>query len=149
MRHMTARSPTDQLLRTSCAAQTHVLGLPFVAHDVRDRSVARPSDLRRGDIWRVDFGSDIGEHPAVLLSRTGSMRRRWRAVVALITTEAIGLPTEVPAGPEHGLERDSAIDCEDLYSVSSDLLTRRTGELDSLTQDAVDRALRIALGLAF
>jgi len=104
--------------------------------------------VRRGDIWRVDLGPEIGEHSALLVSRTGSMRRRWRAVIALITSEAIGLPTEVRVGPQHGLERDSAIDCEDLYTVSSDLLTRRTGELDQLTQDAVDRALHIALGLA-
>jgi mRNA-degrading endonuclease toxin of MazEF toxin-antitoxin module len=75
------------------------------------------------------------------------MRRRWRAVVALITSDAIGLPTEVPTGPEHGLDRDSAIDCEDLYTVSSDLLTRRRGELDPHTQRAGDRALRIALSL--
>jgi mRNA-degrading endonuclease toxin of MazEF toxin-antitoxin module len=111
--------------------------------------VARPSELRRGDIWRVDFGPEIGEHPALLVSRTGSMRRRWRAVVALITSEAIGLPTEVAVGPQHGLERDSAVDCEDLYTVSSDLLTKRAGELDQPTQDAVDRALRIALGLSY
>jgi mRNA-degrading endonuclease toxin of MazEF toxin-antitoxin module len=110
--------------------------------------VARPSELRRGDIWRVDFGPDIGEHPVLLVSRTGSMRRRWRAVIALITSEAIGLPTEVSVGLEHGLDRDSTVDCEDLYTVSSDLLTRRTGEVDQSTQDAVDRALRIALGLS-
>ncbi len=77
------------------------------------------------------------------------MRRRWRGVVARISTEAIGLPTEVAVGPEQGVERDSTIDCEDLYTVSSDLLTRRTGELDPPTQDAVDRALRIALSLPF
>jgi mRNA interferase MazF len=111
--------------------------------------VARPSELRRGDIWSVDFGPGIGEQPALLVSRTGSMRRRWRAVVALITTEPIGLPTEVPVGPTQGLEQDSTVDCEDLHTVSSDLLTRRTGELDQASQDAVDRALRIALGLSF
>ena len=75
------------------------------------------------------------------------MRRRWRAIVALITSEGIGLPTEVPVGPDHGLERDSVEDCEDLYTVSSDLLSRRIGGVDVGTQDAVDRALRIALAL--
>ena len=75
------------------------------------------------------------------------MRRRWRAIVALITSEGIGLPTEVPVGPDHGLERDSVVDCEDLYTVSSDLLSRRIGGVDVGTQDAVDRALRIALAL--
>ena len=75
------------------------------------------------------------------------MRRRWRAVVALITSEGIGLPTEVAVGPRHGLTRDSVVDCEDLYTVSSDLLARRLGELDGSTQEAVDRALSIALAL--
>lgn len=75
------------------------------------------------------------------------MRRRWRAIVALITSESIGLPTEVAVGPRHGLTRDSVVDCEDLYTVSSDLLARRLGELDESTQEAVDRALRIALAL--
>lgn len=109
--------------------------------------MARPSELRRGDIWEVDFGPEIGQHPALLVARTGSMRRRWRAIVALITSDAIGLPTEVPVGPEHGLERDSVIDCEDVYTVSSDLLTKRLGDVDEPTQAAVDQALRIALGL--
>src|SRR5712691_7529909 len=101
---------------------------PCAVPEIRDADVARPSELRRGDIWRVDLGPDIGEHAALLVSRTGSMRRRWRAVIALITSEAIGLPTQVAVGPRHGLERDSAIDCEDLYTVSSELLTRRSGE---------------------
>lgn len=109
--------------------------------------MARPSDLRRGDIWLVDFGPDIGQHSALLVARTGSMRRRLRAIVALITSEGIGLPTEVSVGPDNGLERDSVVDCEDLYSVSVDLLTQRAGEIDSPTQEAVDRALHISLGL--
>jgi mRNA-degrading endonuclease toxin of MazEF toxin-antitoxin module len=109
--------------------------------------VARPSELRRGDIWTVEFGPEIGQHPALLVARTGAMRRRWRAIVALITSEGIGLPTEVEVGTQHGLQQDSVVDCEDLYTIGSDILVRRLGELDSQTQEAVDRALRIALGL--
>jgi len=109
--------------------------------------VARPTELRRGDIWMVDFGPGIGSHPALLVSRTGSMRRRWRAIVALITSEGIGLPTEVAVGPTHGLQRDSVVDCEDLYTLSSDLLTRRIGDIDADIQQAVDRALHIGQGL--
>ena len=109
--------------------------------------MARPTELRRGDVWMVDFGPGIGSHPALLLSRTGSMRRRRRAIVALITSEGIGLPTEIAIGPTHGLQRDSVVDCEDLYTLGSDLLTRRIGDLDPETQHAVDRALHIGLGL--
>jgi mRNA-degrading endonuclease toxin of MazEF toxin-antitoxin module len=75
------------------------------------------------------------------------MRRRWRAIVALITSEGIGLPTEVPVGPQHGLANDSVIDCEDLYTVASADLLRRVGDVDEGTQEMVDHALRIALGL--
>ena len=110
--------------------------------------MARPSELRRGDIWTIDFGPEIGEHPALLVARTGSMRQRWRAIVARINSGMIGLPTEVRVGTEHGLQRDSVVDCEDLYTVSSDLLTRRIGDLDAPAQAAVDRALRIALALS-
>jgi mRNA-degrading endonuclease toxin of MazEF toxin-antitoxin module len=110
--------------------------------------VANPSELRRGDIWMVDFGPAIGHHSALLVSRTGSMRRRWRAIVALITSEGIGLPTEVPVGPQHGLTRDSVIDCEDLYTVASVDVVQQVGDIDQDTQDAVDRALRVALALA-
>ena len=109
--------------------------------------MARPSELRRGDIWTVDFGPEIGHHPALLVSRTGSMRGRWRAIVALITSEGIGLPTEVRVGPQHGLARDSVVDCEDLYTVASDDMLQRVGDLDQQTQSAVDDALRIALDL--
>jgi hypothetical protein len=40
--------------------------------------VARPSELRRGDIWTVNFGAAIGQHSALLVARTGSMRCRSR-----------------------------------------------------------------------
>jgi mRNA-degrading endonuclease toxin of MazEF toxin-antitoxin module len=109
--------------------------------------VARPSELRRGDIWTVDFGPGIGQHSALLVARTGSMRRRWRAIVALITSDGIGLPTEVVVGPQHGLSYDSVVDCEDLYTIGSDLLVRYVGDIDQSTQAAVDHALQIALGL--
>ena len=60
--------------------------------------MARPSELRRGDIWSIDFGPTIGPHYGLLVGRTGAMQRRWRAIVALITSEGVGLPTEVGVG---------------------------------------------------
>jgi mRNA interferase MazF len=109
--------------------------------------MARAADLTRGDIWEVDFGPEIGPHPAVLIGRTGAMRRRQRAIVALITSDAIGLPTEVPVGPEHGLTHDSAVDAEDLYTLGPGDISRFLGRLDSQTLGALDAALRLALDL--
>ena len=91
--------------------------------------MARAADLTRGDIWEIDFGPDIGPHPAELIGRTGAMRRRQRAVVALITSEGVGLPTEVPVGPEHGLTHDSVVDAEDLYTLAPAAIERFLGRL--------------------
>jgi mRNA-degrading endonuclease toxin of MazEF toxin-antitoxin module len=109
--------------------------------------MARAADLTRGDIWDVDFGPEIGQHPAVLIGRTGAMRRRQRAIVALITSEATGLPTEVPVGPEHGLKGDSVVDAEDLYTFAPAEITHFVGRLDSRALTALDVALRLALDL--
>src|SRR5438105_10249581 len=94
---------STQSRRRISSALTRLRESRSAVRRLRDSHVARPSELRRGDVWMVDFGPEIGEHPALLVARTGSMRRRWRAIVALITSEAIGLPTEVPVGPQHGL----------------------------------------------
>jgi len=95
----------------------------------------------------VDFGQEIGLHAALLIERTGSMRRRWRAIVAVITTDALDLPTEVPVDERHGLRHESVVDCQDLYTVGADAILRRVGEVDAETQSAVDAALRLALDL--
>ena len=39
------------------------------------------------------------------------------------------------------------VDCEDLYTVASDDVLQRVGDLDQQTQSAVDDALRIVLDL--
>jgi mRNA interferase MazF len=107
--------------------------------------MARASEVTRGDLWYVHF--DVGPHPGVLIGRTGAMRRRQRAIVALTTSDSIGLPTEVAVGTQHGLEHDSVVDCEELFSVPLAALQRRIGQLDEATLADVDAALRLALDL--
>ncbi|HEY1297239.1 MAG TPA: type II toxin-antitoxin system PemK/MazF family toxin [Chloroflexota bacterium] len=107
--------------------------------------MARASEVTRGDLWYVHF--DVGPHPGLLIGRTGAMRRRQRAIVALTTSEGLGLPTEVAVGPQHGLDHDSVVDCEDLFTVPLSALDRRIGELDPDTLAGVDAALRLALDL--
>jgi mRNA-degrading endonuclease toxin of MazEF toxin-antitoxin module len=110
--------------------------------------MARPSEVTRGDVWTVDFGPDIGRHPAAVVSRTGPTRRRARAILALISSaDPYGVPSEVAVGPEVGLTTDSWIGCDDLYTVGLDLLAQRLGALDPDRLAAVDAALHVALGL--
>ena len=107
--------------------------------------MARAAELTRGDLWYVEF--DYGRHPAVLIGRTGFMRRRQRAIVALTTSEGRGYPTEVVVGPQHGLDHDSIVDCEGLLTVPVTMLGSRIGALDQDTLREVDRKLTLALAL--
>ena len=68
-------------------------------------------------------------------------------VVAMVTGTIRGLPTEVPVGQEHGLDRDSVVNCDNLFTVSKHELGTRRGELDPQALDRLRRALRTALDL--
>ncbi len=63
----------------------------------------------------------------------------------MITSNIRGLPTEVPVGRTHGLDRDSAVNCDNLVTLRKSLLVRRKGELDPESLDRLRTALRLAL----
>jgi mRNA-degrading endonuclease toxin of MazEF toxin-antitoxin module len=65
----------------------------------------------------------------------------------MITSNIRGLPTEVPVGRTHGLDRDSAVNCDNLVTVRTSTLGRRRGELDPESLDRLGSALRLALDL--
>lgn len=67
--------------------------------------------------------------------------------VAAVTATVRGLPTEVPVGPEQGLLRDSAVNCDNLFTIPKRALGRLRGELDPASLDQLRAALRIALEL--
>ena len=58
-----------------------------------------------------------------------------------------GLPTEVPLGHEHGLDHDSVVNCDNLFTLPKSLIGRRRGELDPESLDRLRSALLIALDL--
>jgi hypothetical protein len=72
----------------------------------------------------------------VLIGRTGAMRRRERAIVALTSSVM------------HGLDHDLVVDCEDLYTAELAVLDPYLGQLDAATLADVDAALQLALALA-
>lgn len=67
--------------------------------------------------------------------------------VAGITGSIRGLPTEVTVGEQHGLERDSVVNCDNLFTLRKSEFGPRRGDIDALTMRSVDAALRIALEL--
>ena len=58
-----------------------------------------------------------------------------------------GLLTQVEIGVEEGLKHDSAVYCDELYSVEKNELTDFIGNLPHNKMEAVNTALRIALAV--
>ena len=67
--------------------------------------------------------------------------------VAAVTGTVRGLPTEVPLGREHGLARECAVNCDNLFTIPKSALGRRRGELDPESLARLRAALLIALEL--
>ena len=67
--------------------------------------------------------------------------------LAAITSTARGLPTEVSVGRAHGLDHDSVVNCDNLFTAPKQLLERRRGELDPDSLERLRRALLLALDL--
>jgi mRNA interferase MazF len=83
----------------------------------------------------------------VIVTRDVAVPFLANVTVAAITSSIRGLPTEVLVGPEHGLAHESAVNCDNLFTVPKSLLGRRRGALDSEASVRLGRALRIALEL--
>jgi mRNA interferase MazF len=88
-----------------------------------------------------------GRHPVVVITRDTAIPLLANVVVALVTSTIRGLPTEVPLGTEHGLARESVVNCDNLFTIPKRALGRRRGELGDSDLDALRDALTIALGL--
>jgi mRNA interferase MazF len=67
--------------------------------------------------------------------------------VAAVTGTIRELPTEVPVGREHGLSRESVVNCDNLFTIPKPALGRRRGRLDPPSLVRLRDALMIALDL--
>ena len=102
--------------------------------------------MNRGDVWDVE-APGVGRRPAVIVTRDTAIPILRNVTVAVVTTRIRDLPSEVPVGREHGLRRESAVNCDNLFTVPKDALVRRRGHLTLGELQRLDDALAIALGL--
>jgi mRNA interferase MazF len=102
--------------------------------------------VNRGDIYEAVLPVG-GRRPAAIVSRNTLIPLLTSVTVAGITSTVRGLPTEVPVGRAHGLERDRALNCNDLATLPKARLGRYRGRLGPGELARLDDALRIALAL--
>lgn len=107
---------------------------------------ARP-ELHRGDVWWATLAPPNKTRPVVLISREAAYGVRSRMAVAPVTTRIRRVPTHVPVGPRDGLDRDGAVNCDEVSTIHRSQLLERIGALDPSTLAEVDDALRFSLGL--
>jgi len=112
--------------------------------------------LARGEIWRVDFGSDPMDPeqafhlPALIVSDDQLHHPGLRAVIVVPGTSRIRrLPLHVVAEPDNGngLDQTTAFQVEQVRAISTRRLLERLGHLDAQARGAVDGILRTVLRL--
>ena len=101
--------------------------------------------MNRGAIYDAEAGARRG--PVVVLTRDRAIPLLANVTVAAITTRIRGLATEVPVDVQHGLNRDSVINCDNLFTIPKSTLGRRRGSLDPESSARLRTALILALGL--
>ena len=83
----------------------------------------------------------------MVLTRDRAIPLLANVTVAAVTGTVRSLPTEVPVGRQHGLARESVVNCDNLFTVPKQSLGRRRGALDPESLHRLRAALMIALDL--
>ncbi len=85
--------------------------------------------------------------PVLVLTRELVRPHLSRVTVALITSTIRGLSTEVPVGPDNGLDQPSVVSCDDVVTVPKSALGRQVGRLRPAQEVALTAALHAAFDL--
>jgi mRNA interferase MazF len=109
---------------------------------------------RRGEVWLVNLAPIVGHEqagrrPAVVISEDEFNSGPADLVILLpITSTLRPIPSQVSLSPpDGGLDRESAVLCEAIRSVSRRRLVRRLRPVSAARLGLVEDALRILLGL--
>jgi mRNA interferase MazF len=104
--------------------------------------------MRRGEVWWADLDSTAGRRPVVLLSRDETYGLRNQATVAYVTGRIRNIPVEVPLGPEDGLPQPCVANLDNVNTIRLDRLQELIAPLSGRKIQAIEAAVRFALGLA-
>ncbi len=103
--------------------------------------------MRRNEVWWANLPPPVGHRPVLLLSRDEAYDIRDMVIVSPVTTRVRNIPAEVPLGPEDGLPRPSMVNLDTINTIPKDALQERITVLTPGKVQAVNDALRFALGL--
>lgn len=112
--------------------------------------------MKRGEVWWADLPAPSGSgpgfrRPVLIVSADAFNRSRIATVIAAVVSSNEAL-AEAPgnvrvSGKSAGLERPSVVNVSQLLTLDRRDLDTKSGRLDARQLAAVDRGLRLALGL--
>ncbi|MCW3156781.1 type II toxin-antitoxin system PemK/MazF family toxin [Micropruina sonneratiae] len=85
--------------------------------------------------------------PVVVLTREAARAAMTKVTVAPITSTIKGLNSEVPVGPDNGLEQLSVISLDNVVTIPANLLGRTIGFLTSDQEMLLAKAIVLAYNL--
>ena len=93
---------------------------------------------------------------SLVIQQDGNNRKLSNVIVAAITTTThrSGQPTQFvvnvtsPVGQQSGLAHDSVVTCENLATIEKSLVRAKIGSLPPDAMTAIDRCLKVSLGIA-
>ena len=112
---------------------------------VEGRGLGAP--VKRGEIWEADIGGRGGRRPVLILTRSGVIPYLSKVVVAEVTTQGKGYPTQIAIGQTANLSKPSFVSAEGLHTLPKERLRRHLGDLSSDLLREVGKAVVFALDL--
>jgi len=103
--------------------------------------------MNRGDVWLIDLGGRIGIRPVLILTRQNVLRYLNKVIIAEITTQGKGYPTEIFIDQKANLPKPSFVQADNLHTVPKKRLKKFLGALDPETMLAVSQKVVLALEL--
>jgi len=117
--------------------------------------------VSRGDVVLVPYPQAPGQppkrRPALVVQSDHNNSRLSNSIFAMITTNTslatreaaqVLIDLATPDGQASGLERTSAVKCENLHTLPQGSVIRTLGRLPDALMNQVDVALKAALGIA-
>ncbi|MBT3326203.1 MAG: type II toxin-antitoxin system PemK/MazF family toxin [Gemmatimonadales bacterium] len=95
---------------------------------VDDRDHRRAVVISQGDVWLLETPNDK-RRPVLIVTRDEAINVLNNLVVAPFTTTIRSIPTCVPIGPGHGIDRESVASFDNIAIVPKALLTSHLGSL--------------------
>jgi len=108
----------------------------------------KPLEVKRGEIYDVDWGKDSGIHPALIIQNDTGNKHSDSTIVAYITHTIKDYPVLVTfKNHESGLEHGGQINLSRIMTIPKSMLRNKRGNLSTLRMPQVNEALKISLNL--